>query len=134
MMICMTATDHARPRAVGRRITFDAVRESVRAWVGHQFGSVRIVAEHFGGMSPGCATTLITADGTNFFVKAVGTELNEHTPNLFRQEIAVLSQLGKVSYRPSLLAAYDDGDWVGIALEHVQGRYPDFTSDEDFVA
>lgn len=130
----MSPAGRVGPRAVGRRITFDAVPGPVREWISEQFGAVRVVTEHVGGMSPGCATTLATARGTEVFVKAVGPELNEQTPELFRQEIAVLSRLGEVPYRPSLLAAYDDSAWVGLALEHVPGRYPNLAAVADFVA
>ena len=85
-------------------------------------------------MSPGCATTLSNSRGGKLFVKAVGPELDPHTPTLFRQEIQVLDRLPNVSYRPAPLASFDDGDWVGLVLEHVPGRYPDLGSPQDFAA
>ena len=84
------------PRAVGVRLTYDAVPAAVRAWVEEQLGSpVVATAEQVGGMSPGCATRLTCADGTRAFVKAVGAELNPDTPGLFRREIGVLRHLGE---------------------------------------
>ena len=134
MMISVESTGASRPRAVGRRIKFARVPESVRAWVTNEFGPVRVVAEHVGGMSPGCAATLVSARSGNLFVKAVGPELNPQTPTLFRQEIQVLTHLPKVSYRPALLAGFDDGKWVGLVLEHIPGRYPDLGATDDFAA
>ena len=115
------------PRAVGVRLTYDAVPAAVRAWVEEQLGSpVVATAEQVGGMSPGCATRLTCADGTRAFVKAVGAELNPDTPGLFRREIGVLRHLGEHDLWARLLASYDDGAWVALLIEDVEGRHPDF--------
>ncbi|NPC43148.1 hypothetical protein [Nocardioides sp. zg-1230] len=115
------------PRAVGVRLTYDAVPAAVRSWVDEQLGSpVVATAEQVGGMSPGCATRLTCADGTRAFVKAVGAELNPDTPVLFRREIGVLHHLGEHELWARLLASYDDGAWVALLIEDVEGRHPDF--------
>ena len=115
------------PRAVGVRLTYDAVPAAVRAWVDEQLGSpVVATAEQVGGMSPGCATRLTCADGTRAFVKAVGAELNPDTPGLFRREVGVLRHLGEHELWARLLASYDDGAWVALLIEDVEGRHPDF--------
>jgi hypothetical protein len=115
------------PRAVGVRLGYDAVPAAVRAWVDGQLGSpVVATAEQVGGMSPGCATRLTCADGTRAFVKAVGAELNPDTPGLFRREIGVLRHLGEHELWARLLASYDDGAWVALLIEDVEGRHPDF--------
>lgn len=49
------------------------------------------------------------------------------TPGLFRGEIEVLGSLPPAPYRPALLGSYDDGDWVALLLEDVDGRPPDLT-------
>jgi hypothetical protein len=90
---------------------------------------VETAIEQSGGMSPGCATRLACADGTRAFVKAVGVELNPLTPNLFRREILALGLLGSHPLWPSLLATYDDGDWVALLLEDVVGVHPDLGDD-----
>ena len=47
--------------------------EQVRAWAEDELGSPVVEAyEQVGGMSPGCATRLVGADGSRAFVKAVG--------------------------------------------------------------
>lgn len=76
-------------------------------------------------MSPGCAARLRAASGATAFVKAVGAALNPDTPMLFRREIAVLARLSPVTHRPRLMGRYDDGEWVAVLLEDVDGRYPD---------
>jgi hypothetical protein len=116
------------PRAVGVRLRYDAVPAGVRAWVEETLGSpVVSTAEQVGGMSPGCATRVTCADGTRAFVKAVGVELNPDTPGLFRREIGVLEHLGAHELWARLLASYDDGAWVALLIEDVEGRHPDFT-------
>jgi len=98
----------------------------VHAWVEASLGSLVVTAtEQTGGMSPGCATRLVTADGTTAFVKAVGASLNAGTLALFRREIEVLRSLPPAPYRPALLGGYDDGDWVALLLADVDGRFPD---------
>jgi hypothetical protein len=116
------------PRAVGVRLRYDAVPAGVRAWVEETLGSpVVSTAEQVGGMSPGCATRVTCADGTRAFVKAVGVELNPDTPGLFRREVGVLEHLGAHELWARLLASYDDGAWVALLIEDVEGRHPDFT-------
>lgn len=119
-----------RPRAVGSRTTYDAVPVVVRAWVESVLGSpVVATAEQAGGFSPGCATRLTCADGTRAFVKAVGVELNPDTPTLFRREVAALTELGSHPLWADLLASYDDGGWVALLLEDVEGSHPDLGDD-----
>jgi len=116
------------PRAVGVRLPYAAVPAAVHAWVEQELGSPVVgTVEQVGGMSPGCATRLTCADGTRAFVKAVGAELNPDTPGLFRREAAVLAHLGEHALWARMLASYDDGDWVALLIEDVEGRHPDFT-------
>lgn len=123
------------PRAVGVRIGYAAVPAAVRAWVEATLGSpVVATAEQVGGMSPGCATRVTCADGTRAFVKAVGAELNAETLRLFRREVAVLGHLGEHELWARLLASYDDGAWVALLIEDVEGRHPDFTDDAELEA
>ena len=116
------------PRAVGVRLPYEAIPAAVRAWVDAELGSpVVATAEQVGGMSPGCATRVTCADGTRAFVKAVGAELNPDTPGLFRREVGVLGHLGEHELWARMLASYDDGGWVALLIEDVEGRHPDFT-------
>ncbi len=117
-------------RAVGVRAPWTAMPESVRAWVADELGSpVAQAHDQVGGMSPGCATRLVCEDGTRAFVKAVGAELNPVTPNLFRREVTALTLIGSHELWADLLASYDDGDWVAILLEDVEGTHPDLDDD-----
>ena len=104
--------------------------EHVRDWVADELGSPVVEADdQVGGMSPGCATRLVGEDGTRAFVKAVGTELNPKTPELFRREVTALTLIGSHELWADLRASYDDGDWVAILLEDVEGTHPDLDDD-----
>ena len=119
-------TTPVTPRAVGRRSDFDVVPTLLRTWLEETLGArIETAANQVGGMSPGPAARLLLDNGQRVFVKAVGDELNAFTPRLFRREVDILRQLPPVDYRPTMLAAYDDGDWVAIVLEDVEGSHPD---------
>jgi hypothetical protein len=115
-----------RGRPDGIRIGYDEVPSSVRQWVERTLGdSVTDVTPRVGGMSPAAAVTVQTAGGRRVFVKAVGATINPDTPTLFRHEIRVLAALPIVPWRASLLDSYDDGEWVGLLLEDIDGGHPD---------
>ncbi|MGC4112340.1 MAG: aminoglycoside phosphotransferase family protein [Nocardioides sp.] len=120
------------PRAVGVRLPYAEVPGAVRDWVEATLGSpVASWADQVGGMSPGCATRLVTADGRRAFVKAVGIELNPASPTLFRREIEVLERIGPDPLWADLQATYDDGTWVALLLEDVPGGHPDLADDSE---
>jgi hypothetical protein len=112
-------------RAYGPRFAYEALPAAVRAWVDTSIGSpVVAAATQVGGFSPGVAARLRSANGSRAFVKAVGSVLNPDTPSLLRSEVAVLEALGPSALRPALHASYDDGDWVALLLEDVEGHLP----------
>jgi hypothetical protein len=104
--------------------------DHVQDWVAGALGSPVVEAhDQVGGMSPGCATRLLCEDGTRAFVKAVGEDLNPITPSLFRREVVALTLIGSHELWADLLTSYDDGDWVAILLEDVEGQHPDLDDD-----
>jgi len=118
------------PRAVGVRLPYAEVPAVVRGWVDEALGCPVVSwEEQVGGMSPGCATRVVAADGSRAFVKAVGSALNPDSPTLFRREIAVLELIGDDPLWASLRASFDDGDWVGLLLEDIPCGHPDLTDD-----
>jgi hypothetical protein len=120
-----------QPRAVGIRTPYPEVPERVRAWVSDVLESPVVSwSEQIGGFSPGCATRVVTADGTRAFVKAVGAELNPDTPTLFRREVEVLGLIGNHPLWAALRASYDDDQWIALLLEDVPGGHPDLSDDE----
>lgn len=93
-----------------------------------------MLAEHVGGMSPGCAATFGRAAGERVFVKAVGTELNAQTVELFRGEARLLAKLPRWDHMPTLLDVYEDGNWVALLMHHVDGRHPNMDDPRDACA
>lgn len=77
-----------------------------------------------GGSSPGVAARLVAANGRRGFVKAVSPAQNPDTPGLLRREVDVLASMPAEVGVPALLTAYDDGDWVALLVEDVEGRHP----------
>lgn len=77
-----------------------------------------------GGFSPGTADRVLTAAGRRAFVKAVGPQLNEHSPGIHRKEAAVAAALPAGLPAPSLIGTFDDGEWVALVLSDVEGRHP----------
>jgi aminoglycoside phosphotransferase len=111
--------------AAGVRLPYEKMPVSVRDWVERSLGSAVVsAATQQGGFSPGVAARLVTASGRRAFVKAVGTSLNPKTPMLFRQEITAMQAIGPLPMAPQLYDVYDDGDWVGMLFEDIDGRLP----------
>lgn len=113
------------PPASGTRIDWPALPDAIRAWVATELGSPVVeAATQAGGFSPGVAARVVCADGTRAFVKAVGEPLNPQSPGLHRKEIRLASVLPEHPALPRVLATYDDGTWVALLIEDLQGRHP----------
>jgi aminoglycoside phosphotransferase (APT) family kinase protein len=111
--------------ATGVRISWLELPAHLRAALEAVLGGPVVSAvSQPGGFSPGTADRVVTADGRRAFVKAVGAAQNEHAPALHRQEAAIAAALPADAPVPALLGALDDGDWVALVLEDVDGRHP----------
>jgi aminoglycoside phosphotransferase len=112
-------------RLHGARIGLDEVPERVRAAIEDVLGApVATARSQPLGFSPGLAARLVLADGRRAFVKAVGLDRNPDAPGMHRREIAVLRALPPDLPVPALLGSYDDGDWVALVMEDVDGVVP----------
>lgn len=102
----------------------DAARDALGA---------EVVAEdpRSGGFSPGVASGLILADGRRVFAKAINAARNPHAPALYRREAAVMAALPARVPAPALLWTWDDGEWVVLILEWIDGRSPGEPWNED---
>lgn len=118
------------------RPTWDSVPAPVRASVEELLGFRVVRAEsQSGGLSPGVAARVHGAGGEEAFVKAVSSAANAHTPRLHRDEARFTALLPVDHPSPRLLGSYDDGTWVALALEGVDGRPPAHPwTDEDLTA
>lgn len=76
------------------------------------------------GFSPGLAARLRLANGERVFIKAVGGSRNPDSPAMHRREAAIAAALPAGVPTPRFLWSYDDGDWVALAFEDVDGRHP----------
>lgn len=116
----------------GVRSTWDEAPQPVRDAVDDLLGSpIRTTHTVVGGFSPGPAFRAELADGRTVFIKAAGRSLNEDTPAMHRREGEVLGRMPRSVPAPSLIGTFDDGDWVALAVEWIDGRAPIATDDTD---
>lgn len=107
------------------RPVYEQLPAPVRAAVEGVIGSPVVQAlSQTGGWSPGVAARVVAADGRRAFVKAVDGAVNDVTPGMHRREARVTAELPAALGSPRLLGAYDDGTWVALVLEDVEGREP----------
>ncbi|HZM81975.1 MAG TPA: phosphotransferase [Candidatus Limnocylindrales bacterium] len=97
------------------------VRETIEAALAD-----RVVAADSkeGGFSPGLASVLTLASGATVFAKAVSLARNEFTVAAIRNEADVLRALPPTVPAPRLRWSYDDGEWVVLVTEAVDGHTP----------
>ncbi len=115
--------DEPAGRHAGVHLPWADAPEPVRAW-GTSLGTVVGVRDAEGGFSPGCCSVLELDDGRSVFVKAVGTELNPDSPDIHRREAVVTAALPRSAQLPRLIDTYDDGDWVALAFDAIDGAMP----------
>jgi hypothetical protein len=108
-----------------QRITWPAVPADVRASIEKLLGS-EVIAAHSqpGGFSEGVAARLRLADGGRAFVKAASADVVPSVATFHRREITVTRRLPVEAPVPRLLDAYDDGTWVALLFEEIDGQLP----------
>lgn len=110
--------------AAGVHLPWAGVPDAVKAWASSLGGGApSAVRDLSGGFSPGAAARLECPRGP-VFIKAVGAELNVESPLLHRREAVVSAALPASSAFPVLLDTYDDGAWVALAFEAIDGALP----------
>lgn len=77
-----------------------------------------------GGFSPGLASRLVLEDGRRVFAKAISAARNPRSPGLYRREIEVMAALPESVPAPRLRWSFDDGEWVMLVLDDVDGAMP----------
>jgi serine/threonine protein kinase len=112
-------------QAAGTRISWRDLPAEVRRRIERIVGGPVVeTVSQTGGFSPGTADRVRTADGRRAFVKAVSPALNEHSAELARQEVRITTGLPGHVPVPRVLGSFDDGDWVVLVLEDVEGTQP----------
>ncbi|GAV43135.1 phosphotransferase family protein [Streptomyces acidiscabies] len=116
---------NSAPPATGVRLDWEALPASVRDAVAGILGApvVRAVTQR-GGFSPGVAARVVTRHGKRGFVKAVSGDVNSFSPVLHRREARNAAALPREVPAPKLLGVHDDGNWVALVFEDVDGRQP----------
>ena len=115
----------APPPATGQRISWADVPDGVRAGVERVLGGrVARADSQSGGFSPGSADRVLLEDGRRAFVKAVSPDQNPDSPDLLRREADHLAVLGVSPRVPELIGRYDDGYWIAVIMEEIDGSCP----------
>ncbi|MCA1711396.1 MAG: phosphotransferase [Actinobacteria bacterium] len=107
------------------RPPYASLPEAVQQWVGEVLASPVVgSSSESGGFSPGVAARVACSSGRRAFVKAVSGLVNPDSPDLHRREARVAGGLPASVGSPALLGSYDDGTWVALVFEEVDGRPP----------
>ncbi|NAZ86240.1 protein kinase family protein [Kineococcus indalonis] len=109
----------------GSRLRWEDLPPHVRAGVQDVLGAPVVRADsQAGGFSPGSADRVLTATGRRAFVKVASAAQNPHSAALHRREGRVSAALPPSLPAPRLLGVHDDGAWVALVLEEVDGHQP----------
>ncbi|MFD2686055.1 phosphotransferase [Streptomyces phyllanthi] len=120
------------PPAAGVRSPWEALPGTVHAAVADMLGApVAHAVTQVGGFSPGVAARVVTDAGRRGFVKAVSADVNPVSPGMHREEARNAASLPVDVPAPRLLGSYDDGTWVALVFEDVEGRQPRIPWRED---
>jgi hypothetical protein len=107
------------------RLRWEDLPEPVRAAAEVALGA-GVVSDvtQTGGFSPGLASRLILDDGRRVFAKAISAARDPRSPGLYRRKIEVMTTLPAEAPAPGLRWSFDDGDWVMLVLDDVNGTMP----------
>src|SRR6266567_5199347 len=108
------------------RLRWAQVPADVKAEV-ERLAGARVVhaASCEGGFSPGLASGLTLAGGRMVFVKAMDADAWPGQATMHRAEASVSAALPASLPAPRLLGSFDDGHWVVLVFEYVDGAEPD---------
>lgn len=115
----------AFPSARGERLPWSMLPRALSRAVEGQFGSaIASATSQPEGFSPAVAARLLLEDGRRLFLKAVGPSPNPEAPAIYRAEALIASQLPSAVPAPRLLWSFDDGEWVALVFEDIDGSTP----------
>jgi aminoglycoside phosphotransferase len=114
------------PPASGVRAQWDDLPTALRAQIEAALGtSVVAAVSQSGGFSPGVAARVRGADGSRAFIKAVSEDANPFAPSLHRAEIDVARRLPAEVPAPALRWWHNDGNWVVLLFDEIEGVGPE---------
>ncbi len=107
-----------------RRLEWRFLPPDVRALVEERCGSPVVEAvSQGGGFTPGFASALTCEDGSRHFVKAASAQAQRPFAEAYREEARKLQALPAGLPAARLLWS-EEGEWVVLGLEYVEGRPP----------
>ena len=108
-----------------RRMSWAEVPDAVVARIEGRAGSaVASAAGSEFGFSPGFAGVVNFADGSRVFLKVMSGVRDPWSIAMNRREVEVLSVLPSEISAPALLWTVEEGDWLVLAAEAVEGEHP----------
>jgi len=111
--------------APGHRLQWADLPAVLRAEIESTLGSAVIEAVgQRGGYGPSLAARCALADGRRVFIKAVSPAQNPDSPVMSRREARIARRLPANAPAPALLHTLDDGEWVTLVFDEVDGRHP----------
>ena len=118
--------------ATGQRLRWDELPEEVRARVARTLGSaVDEAVGQPGGYGPALAARCILVDGGRVFIKAVSPAQNPDSPMMMRREAEIAAALPADAPAPTLLHVIDDGNWVVLVFQDIEGTLPEAPWDRE---
>jgi len=109
----------------GSRLGWGEISHDLRRALEDELGGRVVAADgRSGGFSPGLASVLTFDDGRRIFAKAVNASRNTFSVDMIRAESRVLAALPALVPAPRLRWTYDDGEWVALATDAVDGYNP----------
>jgi len=115
----------AEKAASKRRPRWQQLPAQVRAQIEHLLASPVAIARNCeGGFSPGFASRLALSDGRQVFVKAMDADAWPAQALMHRAEANVAAALPVGIPAPQFLGSFDDGHWVALAFECIDGAEP----------
>jgi aminoglycoside phosphotransferase (APT) family kinase protein len=113
------------PSARGERLPWRSLPPAIAAAVEAEFGSpIAGATTQPEGFSPAIAARVVLTDSRRLFLKAAGPNPNPEAPAIYRSEARVAAELPTSVPAPRLLWSYDDGEWVALAFDDIEGATP----------
>jgi aminoglycoside phosphotransferase (APT) family kinase protein len=111
--------------APGHRLQWADLPAALRAEIEAVLDSTVVDAvNQQGGYGPSLAARCALADGRRVFIKSVSSAQNPDSPRMTRREARIAECLPASAPAPALLHTLDDGDWITLVFEEVDGRHP----------
>src|SRR4051812_4160684 len=105
------------------RLGWSQLPASVHGAIEHELGDTVVdVANAPGGFSPGFVARVVTRRGDRRFVKAMSRVSNPEWVMLYEREARVAPHLPDGAPFPRWRFTIDDGDWIALAFDVIDGR------------